>query len=456
MNTTVQLSASNAKPIARRGSHTRPSPIPSRIVRSAGALVWRPANQSETPQLGKKYQAHEIEVLLVHRPRYDDWSWPKGKAEINEPLLAAGVREVEEETGIIVTLYAPLTAQRYRLGMGQTKEVYYWVGLPATENGVTLSRPPVTPAPKKEIDEARWVKPEKAREMLTRRGDRRLLDDLVTRAENGTLYTTTLAFLSHAQCRGKNHVEAERTLSRVGTRQAIELIDILSALGVTRLLSSPAQRCKATLEPYATVANITLNVADELKLPPEYGYIPPLENPVPQQTKETSANSSIAAENGKKTDTENTVTVKRPIPSPAMFAARIAGQLKTPAMKPPKENPAENKEHQIETLGKTPTETTETQPVFTPVQLESAREVVTKILAHPGTPLVVSAHPELVEYMVQPLVDSSSINVARQFLEGAAYDQTAQLTVVHVAYPEGGRKKPEIMGVEIHRASERG
>lgn len=120
-------------------------------MRSAGALVWRPADSAQPPQVGKQYKADEIEVLLVHRPRYDDWSWPKGKAELNEPLLAAGVREVEEETGILVSLHAPLTAQRYRLGMGQTKEVYYWVGIPVSETGVAISRPPVTPAPKKKL-----------------------------------------------------------------------------------------------------------------------------------------------------------------------------------------------------------------------------------------------------------------------------------------------------------------
>ncbi len=410
-----QTAGSNAKPIARRGSLTRPSPIPSRIVRSAGALVWRPADSAQPPQVGKQYKADEIEVLLVHRPRYDDWSWPKGKAELNEPLLAAGVREVEEETGILVSLHAPLTAQRYRLGMGQTKEVYYWVGIPVSETGVAISRPPVTPAPKKEIDEARWVKPEQAREMLTRRGDRRLLDDLVARAENGSLFTATLAFVSHAQCVGKHRVEAERTLSRVGTRQAIELIDMLSALGVTRLLTSPAKRCRGTLEPYATVSGATLSVADELKLSPEYSYVP-----APKPASAT----------------------KRLVPSPAMFATRVAGQLKVPAVSTQVEEPQ--------------APVAKPEIPFTAVKLESAREVVAKLVAHPGTPLAVSAHPELVEYMLKPLVEAASINVARQFPEGDAYDHTAQLTVVHVAYPHGNENKPEVVAVEVHRATERG
>lgn len=442
--TPTDTPTSQAKPagktgaVARQGSLTRPSPIPSRIVRSAGALVWRPANLQQTPTLGQRYNATEIEVLLVHRPRYDDWSWPKGKAEINEPLLAAGVREVEEETGIVVSLYAPMTAQRYRLGMGQTKEVYYWVGMPASETAVTNTRPPVTPAPKKEIDEARWVSPVTAREMLTRRGDRRLLDDLVARAEAGLLVTATYAFLSHAQCTGRNQPEAARTLSRAGTRQAIEVIDMLSALGVTRLLSSPAKRCKGTLEPYSIVSGAVLNVANELKLPPEYGYVPapPVAEPA--------------------------APAKRRVPSPAMFAAQLAGNLKMPAMPPATE--ASGKPADVAhgagvagagVAGAGVAGGAQSAVPFKAVQLESAREVVVKLLAHPGAPLAISAHPELIEYMLAPLVEAASINVARQFPEGTDLDQTGQLTVAHVAY-SGGPTAPEVVAVEVHRVTQRG
>lgn len=425
---TVTPETTSGKPVARRGSLTRPSPIPSRIVRSAGALVWRPANPTEPAKIGQHYQADEIEVLLVHRPRYDDWSWPKGKAEINEPLLAAAVREVEEETGLVIRLCAPLTAQRYRLGMGQTKEVYYWIGMPATEESVTTTRPPVTPAPKKEIDEARWIKPSQAREMLTRRGDRRLLDDLVARAESGQLQTATFTFLTHARCIGANRPEAQRVLSRVGTRQTIELIDILSALGTTRLLSSPAKRCAKTLQTYATVSGVTLNVAEELKLPAEYSYVGGT-----QQTSGSENSEKLLP--GTKTGSEP----KKPTPSPALIAARIAGKnLGTKVVAP------NGKE--------TPEVTT---PVFQAVKQKSAREVVAKLLAKPGAPIAISVHPELVEHMLTPLVEVSSLNVARQFPEGNSFNQTGQLTVVHVAYPARNQGKPEVVSVEVHRATER-
>ena len=137
---------------------------------------------------------------MVHRPRYHDWSWPKGKTENGESLVSAAVREVEEETGQVVTLGAPLTTQRYRLGGGQTKEVHYWVGTPVpTGHASERLRAPVARAPRTEIDQTAWTSPERAADMLTRRGDRRLLADIVARAREGRLVTTTLLVLHPGQ-----------------------------------------------------------------------------------------------------------------------------------------------------------------------------------------------------------------------------------------------------------------
>ena len=173
-----------------------PAPRPQRLVRSAGALVWRFADPTRVAAPGESIDPADIEVLMVHRPRYHDWSWPKGKAENGEPLVAAAVREVEEETGQVITLGAPLTTQRYRLGGGQTKEVHYWVGtpMPADDPAARL-RAPVARAPRTEIDQTTWATPAAAADMLTRRGDRRLLADVVARAREGRLATSTIIVL---------------------------------------------------------------------------------------------------------------------------------------------------------------------------------------------------------------------------------------------------------------------
>ena len=177
-----------------------PAPRPQRLVRSAGALVWRFTDPERVAVPGEPIDPADIEVLMVHRPRYHDWSWPKGKTENGESLVAAAVREVEEETGQIVTLGAPLTTQRYRLGGGQTKEVHYWVGTPVPVGHASERlRAPVARAPRTEIDQTVWTSPERAADMLTRRGDRRLLADIVARAREGRLVTTTLLVLHPGQ-----------------------------------------------------------------------------------------------------------------------------------------------------------------------------------------------------------------------------------------------------------------
>src|ERR1022692_5132358 len=84
----------------------------SDLIRAAGAVVWRPG------QAGP-------DIALVHRPRYDDWSFPKGKCERDEHVLTAALREVVEETGLRVILGRPLRPSVYRTGAG-TKRVSYW------------------------------------------------------------------------------------------------------------------------------------------------------------------------------------------------------------------------------------------------------------------------------------------------------------------------------------------
>ena len=240
----------------------RPKPPHMRIVRSAGALVWRlREGASPIPGTSIPRERQDIEVLIVHRPRYDDWSWPKGKRESGEAIPATAVREVEEETGVPIRLGAPLTTQRYRLGAGVTKEVHYWVGFSDVAAETLRARPLAPLASSSEIDKCEWVGSRKAMKLLTRRGDRRLLEELLTRLADNTLQTRTLAILRHAKAAKRacwEGSEMTRPLSRRGSSQVLRLIPVLSALGINRIITSPWRRCVATVAPYATLSGTPL------------------------------------------------------------------------------------------------------------------------------------------------------------------------------------------------------
>lgn len=241
--------------------------FPRGMVRAAGAVVWRFAPGVRPVPPGASVSPSEIQVLIVHRPRYRDWSWPKGKANVNEPLAVAAVREVEEETGRVVALGAPMTTQRYRLGSGHLKEVYYWVGELTGKGPARSTRRPVSRATKREIDVVQWAGPNQARDMLTRRGDRRLLTELMGRASRGELQTSTLVLLRHARAVARDKwvgSEAERPLTRMGVAQALDLVPLLSAFGVSQVVSSPWRRCEQTVAPYAALGSAPTLLVDAL------------------------------------------------------------------------------------------------------------------------------------------------------------------------------------------------
>jgi len=140
----------------------KPDEVRPREVRAAGGLVWR-ARPDGAP-----------EVLLVHRPAYDDWSLPKGKAEPDEPDADAARREVEEETGLRCRLGPELRTARYRDRRGRPKMVRYWL------MEVIDPEAPSSFVPNAEIDELRWCTVATAWSLLTYEHDRALLSDLET------------------------------------------------------------------------------------------------------------------------------------------------------------------------------------------------------------------------------------------------------------------------------------
>ncbi len=136
------------------------------VVQAAGGVVWR------------RTGPHRVEVLVVHRPKYDDWSLPKGKLDDGETHEAAARREVEEETGLRCRLGDELASVSYTDRRGRPKVVRYWAMTPedtAAEDGATEWFTPT-----EEIDEIRWVPRENARRVLSYEHDADLVDSLPT------------------------------------------------------------------------------------------------------------------------------------------------------------------------------------------------------------------------------------------------------------------------------------
>jgi 8-oxo-dGTP pyrophosphatase MutT (NUDIX family) len=130
--------------------------VTEEVVEAAGGVVWR------------RSRAGEVEVLLVHRPRYDDWTVPKGKLGAGEDHAAAALREVEEETGLRCTLGDELPSTSYIDRKGRPKRVRYWA---MTPGGGDFT-------PTDEVDEVRWVPVDVAASQLSYPRDRAVLDAL--------------------------------------------------------------------------------------------------------------------------------------------------------------------------------------------------------------------------------------------------------------------------------------
>lgn len=223
-------------------------------VLAAGALVWRLKND-------------KLQVLVVHRPRYDDWSFPKGKAEPGESMVLTAIREVAEETGRQIVLGRYLGKARRRLVSGRKKRTLYWAAqvLPEAGPGEGL-RAAVKPASKREIDKVRWWKVKKAARKLTHADDKRLLARLVDWYESGQLQVHSLVLVRHAKAVSRATwgygINSEITRPLVmgrGQAQARDVAALLSAYGVGELVSSPWRRCVDTLAPYAHGCGLDLH-----------------------------------------------------------------------------------------------------------------------------------------------------------------------------------------------------
>lgn len=205
-------------------------------IRAAGAVLWRPGPQGP-------------HVVLVHRPKYDDWSLPKGKTEPGEPVLLTAVREVAEETGVRVVLGRRLPSTHY-LVHGRPKVVDYWAAK-------TADGPQPGFTPNAEVDRLDWLDVAAARARLSYPHDAAVLDEFAA----GPPDTVPLMLVRHASAMSKaewrtggHPDDLARPLSPAGRAESALLARLLRCYARARVFSSAAERCVATVRPYATKA----------------------------------------------------------------------------------------------------------------------------------------------------------------------------------------------------------
>ncbi|MFL6080892.1 MAG: NUDIX hydrolase [Ornithinibacter sp.] len=218
-------------------------------IPAAGTLPWRLVDGA-------------LEVAIVHRPRYDDWSWAKGKLDPGEDWAVAAVRETEEETGLVVRLGPPLPEARYTLlgrdGTPDDKVVRYWSARVTGGEGHLLN----------EIDEVVWLPVPEAHARLDYARDRDQLLALVRLQQTDRLDTWPLVVVRHAHAVAREKwggtKDTKRPLDDVGRARAVALSAVLTSYGVTRVVTSPSERCLRTVEPYAVSAGVRLRTRSAL------------------------------------------------------------------------------------------------------------------------------------------------------------------------------------------------
>jgi 8-oxo-dGTP pyrophosphatase MutT (NUDIX family)/phosphohistidine phosphatase SixA len=202
-------------------------------IRAAGGVVWR-ATSLNAGKAG-------VEVALIHRPRYDDWSIPKGKLGAGESELEGALREVLEETGYRVRPGRELGQVHYQKsteGIPREKFVRYWA-MEAVGGAFTPSR---------EVDELRWLPLAEAQDALTRSSDREVLH----RFADGPIITRTVLVVRHASAGSRsdwNGDDRVRPLDEDGWEQSHELVRLISRFDVEELVSADCLRCVQTFEP---------------------------------------------------------------------------------------------------------------------------------------------------------------------------------------------------------------
>ncbi|GAA2067651.1 NUDIX hydrolase [Williamsia deligens] len=212
-----------------------------RRVFAAGGVVWRPVSS---------YGG--VEIAMIHRPHYDDWTLPKGKRESGENLVATAIREIAEETGCLTRLGRRLTTVSYDVSAGR-KVVHYWSARWLEGDFVEND----------EVDEMRWVDPAEAAALASYPADRKVLKEF------GRLPADlhTVLIVRHAKAGRASRYRGDdrlRPLERVGRLQAEKIVDQGLAFGAEHVHSADRTRCLQTVEPLALSLNAPIVVERSL------------------------------------------------------------------------------------------------------------------------------------------------------------------------------------------------
>jgi 8-oxo-dGTP diphosphatase len=212
-------------------------------VVAAGAILWRK-------------EKGELRVLMIHRSRYDDWSWPKGKLDKGEAVSEAAVREIKEETGLKVYLGVKLFVSEYKLDNGSKKRVHYWAAQVTDE---ALKKQQFKPDD--EVSTFEWLSVTDAKKRMTYKHDNDPLKALIALNDKNQLDTRPFIVLRHAKATTRSDWakgEATRPLLKQGTAQAVALTNILNAYGPKLVVTSRWKRCLDTVHPFISKHKIKL------------------------------------------------------------------------------------------------------------------------------------------------------------------------------------------------------
>lgn len=211
-------------------------------IPAAGAVLWRHGGEEQ------------IEIALVHRPKYDDWSLPKGKVEEGESFVACAFREVLEETGV-TPIFGPELGQAIYVVEDVPKVVRYWA---AQASGVPYGKP--NPA---EVDLVEWLAPKAARKQLTLKDDKSILDFFLDFGPD----TTPLVLLRHAKAVKRSEWDGDdgdRPLDVYGQTQAKRFLPSYLPFAIAEIHTSDAIRCMETVEPMARALDIQTIISSDL------------------------------------------------------------------------------------------------------------------------------------------------------------------------------------------------